>query len=66
MGDGAQRYRATIAGARPGAVFPPCGLFLAGTLALMGEALLSAGGGVPASALRPLYLREASIRKPRP
>jgi tRNA threonylcarbamoyladenosine biosynthesis protein TsaB len=66
VGDGAVRYRAEIAAARPGALFPAISLFLAGTLARMGETVLAAGGGVPASALRPLYLREASIRKPRP
>lgn len=65
IGDGAVRYRSEIAAARPGAVFPGRGLFLAGTLALMAEAVLSAGGGIAASELRPLYLREASIRKPR-
>jgi tRNA threonylcarbamoyladenosine biosynthesis protein TsaB len=64
IGDGADRYRSTIAAARPAAVFPRRSLFLAGTLALMGEAVLAAGRGVPARDLRPLYLREASIRKP--
>ena len=63
IGDGAVRYRSTIAAARPGAVFPRRSLFLAGTVALMGEAVLSAGGGRPASELRPLYLREATMRK---
>jgi hypothetical protein len=29
----------------------------------MGETVLAAGGGRPASELRPLYLREADIRK---
>jgi len=63
IGDGVLRYRSTIAAARPAAVFPRRSLFLAGTVALMGEAILSAGGGRPASELRPLYLREASTRK---
>ena len=63
IGDGVLRYRSTIAAARPAAVFPRRSLFLAGTVALMGEAILSAGGGRPASELRPLYLREASMRK---
>jgi hypothetical protein len=46
-------------------VFPDRSLFLAGTVARLGEEILSAGRGVAASELRPLYLREASIRKPR-
>jgi tRNA threonylcarbamoyladenosine biosynthesis protein TsaB len=63
IGDGAERYRSIIAAARPAAVFPRRSLFLAGTVALMGEAMLTAGRGRPASELRPLYLREADIRK---
>jgi len=65
IGDGADRYRSEIAASRPEAVFPRRSLFLAGTLALLGETALSAGRGIPPSELRPLYLREASIRKPR-
>jgi tRNA threonylcarbamoyladenosine biosynthesis protein TsaB len=64
IGDGADRCRAEILAARPRAVFPSRSLFLAGTVALLGEAILAAGRGVAASELRPLYLREASIRKP--
>jgi tRNA threonylcarbamoyladenosine biosynthesis protein TsaB len=63
IGDGAVKYRSEIAAARPDAVFPARSLFLAGTLARMGEAVLSAGGGIAASELRPLYLREASLWK---
>jgi tRNA threonylcarbamoyladenosine biosynthesis protein TsaB len=65
IGDGADRYRSEILAARPGAVFPDRSLFLAGTIGRLGEALLAAGKGIAASELRPLYLREASIRKPR-
>jgi tRNA threonylcarbamoyladenosine biosynthesis protein TsaB len=65
IGDGAERYRAEILAARPDAVFPDRGLFLAGTVGRLGEALLEAGQGIAASELRPLYLREASIRKAR-
>ena len=65
IGDGADRYRAEILAARPRAVFPRRSLFLAGTVARLGEQILAAGRGVPASELRPLYLREAGIRKPR-
>jgi tRNA threonylcarbamoyladenosine biosynthesis protein TsaB len=64
IGDGVERYRGEILAARPRAVFPSRSLFLAGTVARLGEALLRAGHGVAASQLRPLYLREASIRKP--
>ena len=65
IGDGADRYRAEIVAARPRAVFPSRSLFLAGTVACLGERILAAGRGVAASELRPLYLREPSIRKPR-
>jgi len=64
IGDGADRYRSTIAAARPEAVFPRRSLFLAGTIARLGETALASGRGIPASELRPLYLREASIWKP--
>jgi tRNA threonylcarbamoyladenosine biosynthesis protein TsaB len=63
IGDAVDRYRSAITAARPAAVFPRRSLFLAGTVALMGDAALRAGRGLAASELRPLYLREASIRK---
>jgi tRNA threonylcarbamoyladenosine biosynthesis protein TsaB len=63
VGDAVERYRSAITAGRPGAVFPRRSLFLAGTVALMGEAVLARGQGRPASELRPLYLREADIRK---
>jgi len=66
IGDGAERYREQITAARPAAVFPRRGLFLAGTVAVMGEAVLAQGGGRPASELRPLYLRAADIWKAAP
>jgi tRNA threonylcarbamoyladenosine biosynthesis protein TsaB len=65
IGDGAERYRSEIAGARPGAVFPRRGLFLAGTVARLAEERLAAGQGVRASELRPLYLRDAGAGKRR-
>jgi tRNA threonylcarbamoyladenosine biosynthesis protein TsaB len=65
IGDGAERYRGEILAARPHALFPARSLFLAATVARLGEAILAAGRGMAASELRPLYLREASIRKPR-
>jgi tRNA threonylcarbamoyladenosine biosynthesis protein TsaB len=64
IGDGAERYRAEIVAARPGAVFPVRSLFLAGAVARLGEEILSAGRGIAASDLRALYLREASLWKP--
>ena len=64
IGDAVERHRAEILAARPRAVFPDRSLFLAGTVARLGEEILSAGRGIAASELRPLYLREASIRKP--
>jgi tRNA threonylcarbamoyladenosine biosynthesis protein TsaB len=66
IGDGAARYREDILRARPDAVFPERSLFLAGALGLMAEPRLAAGGGVPAASLRPLYLREADIRRGAP
>jgi hypothetical protein len=47
-------------------VFPQRSLFLAATLGLMAEPALRAGRGIPPADLRPLYLREAHIRRPAP
>ncbi len=66
VGDGADRYRGRIAELNQGAVFPPRELFLAGTLGRLAAPRLAAGEGVSPDALRPLYLREADIRKPAP
>jgi tRNA threonylcarbamoyladenosine biosynthesis protein TsaB len=66
IGDGAARYGAEIRAMRPRAVFSDRSLFLAAQVALLGEVQLLAGRGVAASALQPLYLRDASIRPPRP
>ena len=66
IGEGAQRYRDLVVSRRPDAVFPRRSLFIAGTLGLMAEPRLAAGEGVRPEALRPLYLREAQIRKPGP
>jgi tRNA threonylcarbamoyladenosine biosynthesis protein TsaB len=66
IGDGAARYRAEIAAARPQAVFPERSLFLAGVLGLMAEPRLLAGEGTSPDALRPLYLRDADIRRSAP
>lgn len=57
IGDGARRYRDAIEAAVPGALFPARSAFLAGTLGLLAEPVLAAGGGVAPADLRPLYLR---------
>ena len=61
-GDAAESQRALIEAVCDAPVFPRRSLFLAGTLALLGEQALRAGNGIPPGALRPLYLREAAIR----
>ncbi len=66
LGDGASKYRELVRATCAGAVFPDRSLFLAGTLGRLGARQLAAGAGVPPDALRPLYLREADIRKPQP
>jgi tRNA threonylcarbamoyladenosine biosynthesis protein TsaB len=50
----------------PDALFPATDGFLAATLAAMALPMAEAGAGVPPSALRPLYLRGADVRPPRP
>jgi tRNA threonylcarbamoyladenosine biosynthesis protein TsaB len=65
IGDGVGRYRAEI-DAVEGALIPDRSLFLAGTLGRMAAPRLVAGEGHPPEDLRPLYLREADVRKPRP
>jgi tRNA threonylcarbamoyladenosine biosynthesis protein TsaB len=64
IGDGALRYRERILSARPKAVLSARSLFLAGTLARMATVRLSSGQGGPPDDLRPLYLREADVRRP--
>ena len=66
VGDGAQRHRELIVSLRPGALFPPRSLFLAGTLGRLAAPRLNRGEGVAPAALRPLYLREPDIRRPAP
>ena len=63
IGDGAQRYQQRIREILPAAAFPQRGLFLAATLGLMAERSLESGAGSGPEALRPLYLREADIRR---
>jgi tRNA threonylcarbamoyladenosine biosynthesis protein TsaB len=64
IGDGALRYRERVLAVRPDARFPDRSLFLAATLGLLAEPELEAGRGARPEDLRPLYLREADIRKP--
>jgi tRNA threonylcarbamoyladenosine biosynthesis protein TsaB len=65
VGDGAVAARPSIEARLPGASFPTVDLCLAPALALAALGLLEGGAGVPAAALRPLYLRPADIRPPR-
>jgi tRNA threonylcarbamoyladenosine biosynthesis protein TsaB len=65
VGEPAITQRPAIAALVPGAVFPEGDLFLAPTLARAALTRLAAGLGVPAAALRPIYLRGADIRPPR-
>jgi tRNA threonylcarbamoyladenosine biosynthesis protein TsaB len=64
IGDGAVRYRAEIRAQVPDARFPSRSAFLAGTLGLLAEPVLEAGGGVAPAALRPLYLRGTGAAAP--
>jgi tRNA threonylcarbamoyladenosine biosynthesis protein TsaB len=62
VGDAVATHRERIVGLCPQATFPERSLFLAGTLGRLAEPRLVAGEGIPAGALRPLYLRDAHIR----
>jgi tRNA threonylcarbamoyladenosine biosynthesis protein TsaB len=64
VGDGALLHRDAILRLRPRAAFPRRSLYLAGTLGRLAEPRLAAGEGVGPEALRPLYLRDAPVRKP--
>jgi tRNA threonylcarbamoyladenosine biosynthesis protein TsaB len=66
VGDGAERYRAQIQAARPRALFAPGPWFVAAALGRLAEPRLAAGEGRGPEMLRPLYLREAQIRKTSP
>jgi tRNA threonylcarbamoyladenosine biosynthesis protein TsaB len=66
VGDAAAAHRDAIASADPGGVFPEVDVYLAAPLAREALARLAAGRGEPAASLRPLYLRGADIRPPRP
>lgn len=66
VGDAVEAQRAVIEANCRAPVFPRRSLFLAATLGQMAERALGAGRGVPPADLRPLYLREAHIRRPAP
>jgi tRNA threonylcarbamoyladenosine biosynthesis protein TsaB len=66
VGDGAAEHREAIRQAVPGAAFPDWARFLAPPLATAALRLAAAGATVSPSDLRPLYLRPADIRPPRP
>jgi hypothetical protein len=65
VGEAALACRAAICESVSGAVFPEGGRSLATTLALAARRLAAAGRTVSPAELRPLYLRDAGIRKPR-
>lgn len=65
-GDAAETQRGLIERVCTAPVFPRRTLFLAGTLGLLAEPALRAGEGIGPADLRPLYLREAAIRRPGP
>lgn len=62
IGDAVEARRALIEAVCTAPVFPGRSLFLAATLARLGERALAAGQGVNAAELRPIYLREPTIR----
>jgi tRNA threonylcarbamoyladenosine biosynthesis protein TsaB len=66
VGDAVDPCRDRIRVQVPGALFPPVDLFLAPALGRAALAALERGEGVPPARLRPLYLRGADIRAPRP
>jgi hypothetical protein len=65
VGDAALASRDAIRESVPGALFPGTGRFLAGPLAVVAQGLAARGRTVGPAELRPLYLRDADIRKPR-
>lgn len=66
VGDAARPGREVIVAHDAAALFPEIDLGLAPILAREALARLAAGKGEPAAGLRPLYLRGADIRPPRP
>jgi tRNA threonylcarbamoyladenosine biosynthesis protein TsaB len=66
VGDGAARYRDDIRKRYPQAILPEVEPFLAVAVGRLALPRLRAGKGIAPGALRPVYLREADIRKPAP
>jgi tRNA threonylcarbamoyladenosine biosynthesis protein TsaB len=66
VGDGAQRYEKEIRARYPDARLPVVEPFLAVAVGRVALPRLREGKGIPPGALRPVYLREADIRKPVP
>jgi tRNA threonylcarbamoyladenosine biosynthesis protein TsaB len=66
VGYPAVEHRDAIGKAVPGAVFPDWARFLAPPLAGAALRLAAAGATVSPADLRPLYIRDADIRPPRP
>jgi tRNA threonylcarbamoyladenosine biosynthesis protein TsaB len=65
-GDAVEGYRERIVAVHPDAIFPATEPFLAAIVGRMAAPRLERGEGVPPDALRPLYLRDADIRKAPP
>lgn len=65
LGSGAVRYRELLLAHDPAAVLPERSLFLAATLARLAEPRLASGEGHGPERLRPFYVREADVGKPR-
>jgi len=66
VGGGARRYRTEILARYPDAILPEVEPFLAVPVGRLALPRLQGGEGIPPRALRPVYLREADIRKPAP
>jgi tRNA threonylcarbamoyladenosine biosynthesis protein TsaB len=66
VGDGAVRHRTEILARYPQAVLPATEPFLAVAVGRLALPRLREGQGIAPGALRPVYLREADIRKPAP
>jgi len=66
VGDAVGREREAIAATVPGAVFPDLDLYLAAPLGRAALGCVARGEAIPASQLRPLYLRGAVVRTASP
>lgn len=64
-GEGAARYRDIVATARPDLRFVAGATFIADEVARLASEALRQGRGVDPAALRPVYVHDAEVRKPR-